>query len=153
MKKILIILLFVTHLLSYEKIETHNFVKYSLALDFDDLIFALKDEMISNGFTLSYDSNIAVSANAMAKHRKEEDLYLKARKLGFCKNTLGYNLIKENRDNIIYCPFGIGIYQTEKNNITIIYHTAQKLDTNEKAVNTLNTNIIAIIETLLEDLQ
>jgi uncharacterized protein (DUF302 family) len=151
MKYILTFLLFFTYSFSDDKIITKYYVQFNVVGDFDELLYSLKDEMIGNGFTLSFQSNLGKSINAMSKHLKKDKIFFNAQKIGFCKNSLGFKLVEENEKNILYCPIDIIIYEKTKGNITIIYELAKKLDENDTVVYQLNNTILKHIENILDE--
>lgn len=146
MKYLFTLFLILTCSSGYDKIITKNYVQYETTGDFDELVYTLKNEMITNGFTLSFQSNLGKSFNAMSKHLNKKPIFISAQKIGFCKNSLGFQLVDENPKNILYCPIDIAIYEKSKNKITILYELAKRLNENEKIAFKLNNVIILHIE-------
>ncbi len=151
MKYLFILFLVCTHSLSYDKIISQYYVQYETDGDFDEIVYSLKDEMISNSFTLSFQSNLGKSINMMSKHLKKDKIFLNAQKIGFCKNSLGFKLVVENEKNILYCPIDIIVYEKTKNKITILYELAKKLKEDDTMVYELNNTIIRHLENILVD--
>jgi len=151
MKYLFTLFLVFTYSFSYDKIITKYYVQFETTANFDELVYSLKNEMITNSFTLSFQSNLGKSINAMSKHLKEDKIFLNAKKIGFCKNSLGFQLVEENEKNILYCPIDIIIYEKTKDKITILYELAKKLDVDDTMVYDLNNIVIKHMENILED--
>ncbi len=107
--------------------------------------------MISHGFVLSYNSNIAKMANTTAEFYKTPPLFIEAQKIGFCKNTLGYALLKDNKKYIAYCPISVAVYEIAPKKITILYKLAQKIDEKDKSIDELNTQITSLLKNIATD--
>ena len=150
MKYLLIYILFLTQLFSYQKLQNDNFVEYRIKTNFEDIVYALEDEMITDGFILSYRSNIGKVANTNAKYYKKPPIFINAKKLGFCKNSLGYKLLAENKNNILYCPISIAIYESSPHNVILLYQLAQKINTSDTSVDMLNQTILELLENVID---
>ena len=150
MKYIFLSILFFTYSLSFTKVEHKYFIEYTTNSNFDEIIYTLEDEMINNGFTVSFRSNLGKSVSLMSEHLNEKPIFINAKKIGFCKNSLGYEMMKENKNNLIYCPIDIVIYETSHNKIKILYETAKTLNKNDSVVHKVNKLISKLIENILE---
>jgi uncharacterized protein (DUF302 family) len=150
MKYIFICILCFTYSFSFTKIVHKNFIEYTTTSNFDELVYTLEDEMINDGFTVSFRANVGKSISHMSSYLNEKDMFINAKKIGFCKNSLGYKMMKENQYNLIYCPIDIVIFETKKNNITILYETAKVLNDNDTVVYNVNKIITTLIENIFE---
>lgn len=145
MKQILIILLLSTFSFSFSKEENNTFIKYSLTNSYNNVVYSLLDELAVNGFILSYRANISKSLNKTTNFFKQKPIYLNANKIGFCKSTLSLKMMRENQDNILYCPLSLAIYEKDKDEIIILYQKAKILKENNfimKEVNELVNKLI-----------
>lgn len=145
MRQILIILLLSTFSFSFSKEENNTFIKYSLTNSYNNIVYSLLDELAVNGFILSYRANISKSLNKTTKFFKEKPIYLNANKIGFCKSTLSLKMMRENQDNILYCPLSLAIYEKNKDEIIILYQKAKVLKENNLVMNEVNKIIDEII--------
>ncbi len=145
MKKILLLLLLYSSLFSFEKEENDNFIKYSIKASYEDIVFSILDELSIRGFILTYRANIGKNVNKTSKFFYKEELFIKANKIGFCKSTLSLKMIKEDNNNLIYCPLSLAIYEKTKGEIIILYQKAKALKKGDiimKEVNEIINNLI-----------
>jgi len=152
MKYLFLYIVLAIQLFSYEKIQNTNFVEYRIETNFEDFVYSLEDEMITNGFILSYRSNIAKVANTSAKYYKKPPVFINAQKLGFCKNSLGYKLLQENKNNIMFCPISIAIYESSAKKIILLYQLAHKIDASDTRVDSLNKTILELFENVINEI-
>lgn len=136
----------------YIKIENNEFITYKIDAKYSNILFALEDEIAQNGFIISYRAKIARALKKIDSHYKQEAIFRKAQKIGFCRLSLTLEMMSENPDNLMYCPLSIAIYEkkNEKNKITIIYRLAKNLSSKEKIMTKVNKEVIAIIEAAIE---
>ena len=113
-------------------------------------MYALENEMITDGFILSYRSDIGKVADTNAKYYKKPPLFINAQKLGFCKNSLGYKLLEENKNNILYCPISIAIYESSPQNVILLYQLAHKINIDDTSVDILNQTILELLENVID---
>ena len=151
MKYLLVLVFCYSYLFSYTKTTNEHFIEYNLENNFDALVYSLEDEMINDGFIISFKSDLGAMVNRMSEYLDDEKIYTKAIKIGFCKNSLGYDLMKENKKNIIYCPIDIVIYEEKNKKITILYQLAKSLNKNDTVPVELNKLMVDLIEKTLED--
>lgn len=151
MRLLLTLMLLFSYSFSSDKVEQKLFAEYQVEGDFKEVVYYLKDEMISHGFVLSYSSNIAKMANTTAEFYKTPPLFIEAQKIGFCKNTLGYALLKDNKKYIAYCPISVAVYEIAPKKITILYKLAQKIDEKDKSIDELNTQITSLLKNIATD--
>mgnify|MGYP005996934607 FL=1 len=151
MKYFLVLVFCCSYLFSYTKTTNENFTEYTLENNFDALVYSLEDEMINDGFIVTFKSDLGVMVNRMSGYLNKEKIYNKAIKIGFCKNSLGFDLMEENRKNIIYCPIDIVIYEENNKKITILYQLAKKLNPDETVPVELNKIMEELIEKTLEE--
>ncbi len=151
MKFLLLFLLCFSYSFGVDEVEQRLFVEYHVDGDFDEVVYYLKDEMLSHGFVLSYSSDIAKMANGTAEFYKTKPLFIKAQKIGFCKKSLGYALLRDNRKYIAYCPISVALYEIAPKKITILYKLAQKIDVKDRSVDDLNELLSSLLKNIAKD--
>lgn len=133
---------------NYVKKVNEDFIKYEVNGKYSDILFTIEDELAQNGFIISYRAKIARALKKIDSHYKQNPIFRKAQKIGFCKLSLTLKMMKENTDNLMYCPLNIAFYEKskEKNKVTIIYRLAKSINSNDKVMKSVNNQILQIIE-------
>lgn len=149
MKTLIFLILLSSSTFAYEKEQNNTFIKYTLTGSYDNVVFALLDELSVNGFILSYRLNIGKSLNKTSNFFEKKELFLNANKIGFCKSTLSLKMMSENSHNLIYCPLAITIYEKKKNHIVILYQKAHVLNKNDQIMTRINNIVSNIIKAVI----
>ncbi len=151
MKTIFIMLVLISSLFSYEKIEDSKTLTYKIDAKYDDVIFALLDEISTTGFILSYRANIGKNLKNTSKFFKQSSVFKNANKIGFCKSSLTLEMMSENPRNIIFCPLSLAVYEINKKDdqVVIIYQKAKTLKKEDRVMLKVNSIIQELIENSL----
>ncbi len=153
MKSIFIVFLLCVSLFAYEKKQNDRYITYTINTSYDDLMFALLDEVSASGFVLAYQANISKGLNNISKLLKKKNVFINARKIGFCKSSLSLKMMQENPKNMMFCPLSLAIYELKKNHIVILYQKIVPLRKKDKVVLQINKIIPKLIENLLDDIE
>lgn len=146
MRVLLLFIFALSFCLSYEKIEEGSYVEYQIEGDYDEVVFALLDEISANGYILSYRADIKKISSYASKALNKKEPFLNANKIGFCKASNTLKMMEENPKNILFCPISIAIYETQKDKINIIYLKSQSLREGDSFFKEVNKEVIFIIE-------
>lgn len=125
--------------------------KFDSNEDFKILVAELKNIIVTKGFTLSYESDIALTSQNVATALEKTSLMKNGVKIGFCKASLTLEFMNENIDNIVFCPLSIALYESDKGKF-ISYLKNSPLNENEKTINTINNMVEDIIKEFKEDM-
>lgn len=148
--KILILMLGLSlYLAAYTKYENDIYIKYTLDGKYNEVLYALVDEISADGFKLVFKAKIGKSLNKLSEHLKEKELFINANKIGFCKKSLALKTMKENIENIVFCPVSLAVYETKKNHIIILYQKARSIKKDETMMLKVNNIMEQLIETSL----
>ncbi len=136
----------------YKKTIYSNYVIYETKDKYKEVIFTLIDEISQNGFIQSYRANIGNSVKNISSFYKKEPIFSNAEKIGFCRQTLTFEMMEENPNNLMFCPLSIAIYElkNEKNIVKIVYRFAKISSLESKVLNKVNQEILQLIENSLE---
>lgn len=135
------------YLSAFSKAENDIYIKYTLSSKYNEVLYSLIDELSANGFTIVYKAKIGKSMNGVSKLLGEKKLFIKANKVGFCKKSLALKMMKENIENIVFCPMSLAIYEIQKNKIVILYQKAKNINKKESIMLEVNN----IMENLIEN--
>lgn len=149
MKILILILTLSLYLSALKKEENNIYMKYTLEGKYNEVLYSLIDEITASGFTLIYKAKIGKSMNTLSEYLKEKKLFINANKIGFCKKSLALEMMKENIENIVFCPMSLAIYEKEKNEIIILYQKAENINKNEIIMLKVNNIMKRLIENSL----
>ena len=153
MKSIFIVFLLCISLFSYEKNQNDRYITYSINTSYDNLMFALLDEVSASGFVLAYEANISKGLKNISKLLNKQNVFINARKIGFCKSSLSLEMMQENPKNMMFCPLSLAVYELKKNHIVILYQKIIPLRKEDKIILKINKIIPKLIENLLDDIE
>lgn len=88
---------------------------------FEDILINLKDEINYQGFTVVYELNLAKATNEIAEVLNKKGTLKNGTNLGICKSSFTFAMVKENYNNINYCPLGLSIYSHNNKSIYLSY--------------------------------
>ncbi|ADG94438.1 conserved hypothetical protein [Arcobacter nitrofigilis DSM 7299] len=135
----------------YKIIENKNlFLVEVTNSSFEKDLVDLKDEISYEGFTIVYELNLAKATNELATFLKEKGVLKKGINLGICKSSFTLQMVKENFNNINYCPLAISIYKKDKNKTYISYKFYKTFKDNDKIANKINETLKKLILDSLE---
>ena len=135
----------------YKIIENKNlFLVEVTNSSFEKDLVDLKDEINYEGFTIVYELNLAKATNELATFLKEKGVLKKGINLGICKSSFTLQMVKENFNNINYCPLAISIYKKDKNKTYISYKFYKTFKDNDKIANKINEKLKNLILNSLE---
>lgn len=149
MKKIVLFLLLISYSFSNEATIIKQ--KINSNEEFKLLVSELKNIIITKGFTLSYESDIGLTAKNVATALDKKSNMKNGVKIGFCKASLTLEFMNENIDNIIFCPLSIALYESNEGKF-IAYQKNSPLNENEQIINKINIMIEDIINDFKESL-
>lgn len=130
----------------YKIIENKNlFLVEVTNSNFEKDLVDLKDEINYQGFTIVYELNLAKATNEVATFLGEKGVLKKGINLGICKSSFTLQMVKENFNNINYCPLAISIYQKDKNTTYISYKFYKTFKVNDKIANKINETLKKLI--------
>ncbi|WP_428024201.1 hypothetical protein [Arcobacter sp.] len=130
----------------YKIIENKNLFLVEITnSNFEKDLVNLKDEINYEGFTIVYELNLAKATNEVATFLKEKGVLKKGINLGICKSSFTLQMLKENFNNINYCPLAISIYQKDKNITYISYKFYKTFKENDKTANKINEKLKKLI--------
>ena len=156
MKEIVFIFIFVFCSVNlnanYKKEVLNDYVIYEKKGKFNEILFVLLDEIAQNGFTSSYEANIANALKNISSFYKKKPIFTHAKKIGFCRQTLTLEMMEDNPNNLMFCPLSIALYEleNEKNIVKIIYRFSKFENKESKVLKKVNQEILKIIENSLE---
>ncbi len=153
MKRIFIIFLLCVSLFAYEKKQNDRYITYNINISYDNLMFALLDEVSASGFVLAYQANISKSLKNISKLLNKKNVFINAKKIGFCKSSLSLEMMQENPKNMVFCPLSLAIYEIKKNHIVILYQKIIPLRKEDKVLLKINKIIPKLIENLLDNME
>lgn len=148
MKKLIFSLaFFVSISYGFEIMDKDNIFTVKLENKKYEIVLAkLKDEINFQSFVIVNELNLGKSLENVAKAFNEKSSIKKGINILMCKPSFTYEMVKENISNINYCPLGISVYETTKNELFISFKKSKKFkktDTIAKKINeTLKTLIL-----------
>jgi uncharacterized protein (DUF302 family) len=147
MKTLFLFLIYICYLnADYKIIENKNLFLVEIQnSNFEKDLVDLKDEMIFEGFTIVYELNLANATNELATFLGEKGVLRKGINLGICKSSFTLKMVKENPNNINYCPLGISIYKKDKNTTYISYKFYKTFKDGDKVADQINKKLESLI--------
>lgn len=117
--------------------------------EFKTIYINLKDEILSRGFSIVHQVDLAKSSNNVADVLNKNHILKNGKTLLICKASLALKMFSENIDNITYCPMAISVY--EKENINYIsFRKYKNYKHSNKIAKEVNTTLKDIIEQSLD---
>lgn len=117
------------------KIQNENFV---------NIYINLKDEILSRGYVIVHEIDLANSTNEVAKTLEKKEILKNGKTLLVCKSSFAYKMLKENIDNITYCPMAISVYENE-NSIYISFKKYKSYKYSDDIAKEINSKLKDII--------
>lgn len=113
--------------------------------NFEKDLLNLKDELIFRGFKIVYELDLGKNTNEIAALLEEEISLKKGINIGVCKSSFTFKMVKENFQNINYCPLAISIYQKNKDVTYISYKFYKSFKFGDKMADEINSTLEDII--------
>ena len=124
------------------------YVTYQVEGDYEDVVADIKDAIAGQGLLISSESHASEMLNRTGPDLGfDTPVFSHAVILGFCSAKISHALVKADPNNLIYCPYGLGIYQLsgEAGVVRVAYR--RPLGGNEKTQPVLDE-----IEALLQEI-
>ncbi len=130
----------------YKIIENKNLFLVEITnSNFEKDLVNLKDEINYEGFTIVYELNLAKATNEVATFLKEKGVLKKGINLGICKSSFTLQMLKENFNNINYCPLAISIYTLDNATTYISYKYYRYFKFGDKIADKINKTLENLI--------
>ncbi|WP_428027166.1 hypothetical protein [Arcobacter sp.] len=147
MKVVFLFLLFMNFLNAKYEIEKNKnlFLVKIFNSSFEKDLVNLKDEINYEGFTIVYELNLAKATNEVATFLGEKGVLKKGINLGICKSSFTLEMVKENFNNINYCPLAISIYTLDNATTYISYKYYRYFKFGDKIADKINKTLENLI--------
>jgi uncharacterized protein (DUF302 family) len=133
------------------------FVVHEIEGDFEAVRAGIVDGITGQGLLVAHTSNVAKMLNRTGKDIGDPvEVYQNGEVIEFCSASLSRKTTKANPNNIMFCPFSIGVYQqTGSDKVTVSYMRLSQMaapgdDKSKAALEEVEGVIAEIVEEVLE---
>lgn len=134
----------------YQEINSLHLYKVKIKdEEFKTIYINLKDEILSRGFSIVHEVDLAKSSKNVADALKKEHILKNGKTLLICKASFAYKMFSENIDNITYCPMAISVYEKKGLNY-ISFRKYKSYKNSNKIAKEINATLKDIIHESLD---
>ena len=88
------------------------YVTYKVEGDYEDVLADIKDAIAGQGLLISSESHASEMLNRTGPDLGfDNPVFSHAVILGFCSAKLSHALVAADPNNMMFCPYGLGVYQ------------------------------------------
>ncbi len=132
---------------------TPMLVRRVVQVAFDDALFDLEESITGKGLKITYRADIASMLERTGKDLGfTEKIFRGGVVLQFCSAKLSYQAMKANPANIAFCPYGIFLYETEREpGKSVVGYRPLPINTGDVASDKARAAINALLESIVKE--